>query len=174
MSFQPLTKQFLSFLQTNPGIRYQIRAAPDQTLLYAGYFFKPMWNEITEFRLKNPEFAQKELLAEVLARIAAPGSGYPNMLSYIEAVERQVPRRPDSFTLWRALSGIYAGNAVGAVSFYIGSGIDAKDKVFAVTELSVLARNPQVDATTKDLLYYFERCLQSKQTNINFAYLAGK
>ena len=174
MIYQPLTKQFLSYLQSNPKIRGQIRAAPDQTLLYAGYFFKPMWNEVKEFKLKNPEFAQKETLGEVLARIKDPASGYPTLLSYIEDVERQVPRQPDSFTLWRALSGLYASNAVGAVSFYIGSGIDAKDKVFAVTELPVLARNPNVDATTKDLLYYFERCLQSKQENINFAYLAGK
>jgi len=174
MSFQPLTKQFLSYLQSNPGVRYQIRAAPDQTLLYAGSFFKPTWNEVAEFKRNHPEFARKETLGEVLALIKAPGSGHPNLLSYIQDVERRVPRLPDSFTLWRALSGIFASNATGAVSFYIGSGIDAKDKVFAVTELSVLSRNQKVDAATKDLLHYFERCIQSKQVNINFAYLAGK
>jgi hypothetical protein len=173
MSFQPPTRQFLSFLQSNPAIRYQIRAAPNQTLLYAGFFFKPMWKEIADFKANNPEFAQKETLPEVLARISVPGTGHSNLLLYIQDVERQVPWKPDSFTLWRALSGIFASNAVGAVSFQIGSGITAADKVFAATELSVLMRNPNVDAETKDLLSYFERCIESKQTNINFGYLAS-
>lgn len=132
-----------------------------------------MWKEIAEFKQKNPEFARKETLPEVLGRLAAPGTKYSNMLLYIQDVERQVPWKPDSFTLWRALSGIFASNAAGAVSFQIGSGITAADKVFAATELSVLMRNPNVDAATKDLLSYFERCVQSKQVNINFAYLGG-
>ena len=173
MSFQPLTRQFLSFLQSNPAIRYQIRAAPNQTLLYAGFYFKPMWKEIADFKLQNPDFAQKETLPEVLARISVPGAGYPNLLTYIQTVERQVPWKPDSFTLWRALSGIFASNAVGAVSFQIGSGITPGEKVFAATELGVLLKNQNVDAATKDLLSYFERCIQSKQVNINFGYLAG-
>jgi hypothetical protein len=174
MTFQPLTKQFLSYLQSNPAIRYQIRALPDQTLLYAGFFFKPMWKEIADFKIKNPEFAQKETLPEVLARILVPSTGHSNLLQYIQDVERRVPWKPDGFTLWRALSGIFASNAVGAVSFQIGSGITATDKVFAATELSVLARNPNIDAVTKDLLSYFGRCIQSKQVDINFGYLASK
>ena len=173
MSFQPPTRQFLTFLQDNPLIRGQIRAAPDQTLLYAGFFFKPMWKEIKDFKAANPEFAQKETLPEVLARVAAPGTGHANLLAYMQTVEKQVPWKPDSFTLWRALSGIFASNAVGAVSFQIGSGITKSDKVFAATELAVLMRNPNLDAATKELLHYFERCLETKQTNINFGLVAG-
>ena len=53
------------------------------------------------------------------------------------------------------------------MSFQIGSGITVDQKVFAATEASVLSRNPNVDETTKDLLAYFQRCIQSKNPNIN-------
>ena len=33
----------------------------------------------------------------------------------------------------------------------------AANKVFAATEVSVLARNPNVDATTRDLVAFFQR-----------------
>jgi hypothetical protein len=44
----------------------QIRAAPDQSLLYAGNFFKPMWREIEEFKCTNLSYATKETLPEIL------------------------------------------------------------------------------------------------------------
>ena len=71
------------------------------------------------------------------------------------------------------MSGIFAANAVGPVSFYVGSGINKKDKVFAATEIPVLLRNPNVDALTKDVLAYYQRCVQNKQQGINFGFISG-
>jgi hypothetical protein len=172
MALQPATREFLTFLQKHREIRKQIRAAPGQTLLYAGGFFKPMWREIEEFKRRDPQLARKEILPEVLARLSAPGTRYSNLREYVEAVEKQVPWQPDGFTLWRALSGIYASNAVGAVSFQIGSGV-SDQKVFAATEAAVLARNPKVDATTKDLLAYFQRCIGRGEIDINVGFLSS-
>ena len=74
-----------------------------------------------------------------------------------------------------SLSGIFASNAIGAVSFQVGSEVSQK-KVFAMTEVSVLARNPRVDPLTKELLAYFQRCIHTRQTdiiNINVGFIAG-
>ena len=172
MVFQAPTREFLSFLQKNPRIRQQIRAAHGQTLLYAGGFFKPMWREIEEFKRRDPQLARTEILPEVLARIPTPGTAYPHLRAYVEGVERQVPWQPDGFTLWRALSGIFAANAAGPVSFQIGSGV-SDQKVFAATEAAVLARNPKVDGTTKDLLAYYQRCIERGQTDINAGFLSA-
>jgi hypothetical protein len=173
MVFQAATKAFLSFLQKHPEVRHQIRAGPGRTLLYAGSFFKPMWKEIADYKRAHPEVAEKQMLPDVLARIPMPGTRYVSLLAYVQEFERQVPWQPDGFTVWRALSGIFASNANGAVSFQIGSGVEAGQKVFAATEASVLSRNPDVDATTKDLLSYFQRCIQSKQANINLGYISA-
>lgn len=173
MGFQPATKQFLSFLQKHPEIRHQIRAAPGRTLLYAGSFFKPIWKEIADYKRAHPEVADKQMLPDVLGRIPLPGTRYVSLLAYVEDLEHQVPWQPDGFTVWRALSGIFASNATGAVSFQIGSGVEAGTKVFAATEASVLARNPNVDGTTKDLLAYFQRCIQTKQANINLGFISA-
>lgn len=173
MGFQPATKQFLTYLQKHPEIRHQIQAAPDRTLLYAGSFFKPMWKEIADYKRAHPEVADKQMLPDVLARIPVPGSRHVNLLAYVQDLEHHVPWRPDGFTVWRALSGIFASNATGAVSFQIGSGVEAGKKVFAATEASVLSRNPNVDATTKDLLSYFQRCIQSKQADINLGFISA-
>ena len=43
-------KELLIFLNQNPQIRKTIRAAPNKTLLYAGHFFKPVWQEIENER----------------------------------------------------------------------------------------------------------------------------
>ena len=48
-----------------------------------------------------------------------------------------------------------------------------KQNVFAATEIDVLLRNPHVDATTKDLLAYFKRCIQSKQADINLGFISS-
>jgi len=71
------------------------------------------------------------------------------------------------------LSGIYASKAIGSVSFYIGSGVSKSNKVFAATEIPVLLRNPHVDPVTKDILSYYQRCIQSGQTAINFGFIGG-
>ena len=61
----------------------------------------------------------------------------------------------------------------GPCRFRIGSGVHAAQKVFAATEASVLSRNPNVDPTTKDLIAYFQRCIQSKQADINLGFISA-
>lgn len=173
MPLQPPTKTLLAYLQKNPAIRNRIRAAPNKTLLYAGMIFMPAWKEIAELKRTNPQVADKETLPDVLVRIGLPGHPSPNLLSYVQDVERQVPWKPDGFALWRALSGIFAANAFGKVSFYIGSGVTKDEKVFAATEMSVLARNKNIDPLAMDLLEYYRRCLQNKQSAMNLSFLAG-
>ena len=136
--------------------------------------FKPAKKELDELKKTAPEIANKELLPDVLGRIQAAGTEHVSLLAYVEAVEKQVPWFGDGYTLWRALSGIYVSNAVGRVSFYIGSevSIDRK-KVFAATEISVLARNPNVDALSKDVLAYYQRCIENKQHAMNFSFIGG-
>ena len=173
MALQPPTVEILKFLNQNPSIRAQIRATPGNTLLYAGNFFKPVWREIEEMKRTLPQAAMKQTLPDVLARIPVPGKPFSSLLAYVQDIERRVPWKPDGFTIWRALSGILAANAIGPVSFYIGSGVSKVDKVFAATEMSVLERNPNVDAITKDVLAYYQRCIQNKQAAMNFGYFSG-
>jgi hypothetical protein len=75
------TKSFLKYLQAHPEIRDQIHAGRDRTLLYSGDFFRPMWQEINA-RI-DPGLANKQIVTDVLERVAAPGSGYANMLAKI-------------------------------------------------------------------------------------------
>lgn len=171
MALQPATRALLHILQAHPWLRWQIRAAPDCTLLYSGSFFKSIWKEIEDFKRSHPEMASKETLPDVLARLPVPGTTYPNLLTFVQDVEH--PWQPDGFVVWRALSGIFASNAVGKVSFQVGSGIAAASKAFAATEVPVLLRNPNVDGVTKDLLAYFQRCIQSRQPGINLGFMAG-
>ena len=183
----PATTEFLKFLHANPAIRRQIRAFPDKTLLYAGDLPNPfatawfaalpptwrpaqqpktrdgqvvtgVWNRLDVPENREPYLRDKEILPQVLKRIPLPGSQFPNLLAYAEDVHRQVPPKPDQAILWRALSGIFASNAVGAVSFFMGGDVTAV-KVFASTEIPVLLRNPNVDALTTDMLAYYQRCI---------------
>jgi hypothetical protein len=173
MPLQPPAVAFVSYLKQNPAIRDQIRAAPGKTLLYAGSFMKPMWKEIKDLKRQIPQAVGKQTLPEVLETIRVPGTPFRSLKEYVEDTERQVPWKPDGFTVWRVVSGLFAANAVGAVSFSIGSGVNKDGKVFAATEMIVLARNPKVDALTKDILAYYERCVKNKQEAMNFGYFAG-
>jgi hypothetical protein len=164
------TKDLLIYLRDNSAVRQQIRAPHDQTLLYAGHFFKPMWREIIELKHKDSSLSNKVILPELLAKIQIPGSS-SSMLSYVNEIEKQVPWNPDGFTIWRALSGIFASNATGKVSFQIGSGISTADKVFAATEVGVLLRNPNVNATTKNLVTFYQRCIRNGISDINFGFI---
>lgn len=170
MGLQPGTRALLGILQAQPSLRWRIRAAPDCTLLYSGSYFQPAWKEIADFKRRHPELSSKETLPDVLARLPVPGTTYPSLLALVQDVEQ--PWRPDGYAVWRALSGIFASNAEGSVSFQIGSGVGA-EKVFAATELAVLLRNPKVDGVTKDLLAYFQRCLQTRQADINLGFISG-
>jgi hypothetical protein len=176
---QPATKAFMRFLSDNPAIRRQIRAAPDKTLLYSGAFFAAAFREIESRKLTDPQFGDKHILPDVLARIHVPsnllpipGMRLPNLLVYVQHLEQQVPKNPDQFMIWRALSGIFAANAVGKVSFWIGGGVD-ESKVFVATEMKVLFRNPNVDPLVKDLLEYYMRCAQNKNPAMNVGFISA-
>jgi hypothetical protein len=168
------TRDLLIYLRTHPDLRARIRSRPNATLLYAGAFFRPIWREILLNKQSDPQLASKQILPEVLATLTGPGMPHPNLLAWVQALDTLQSWAENGFIAWRALSGIFAANAVGAVSFSIGAPISRVNKVFAATEIGVLARNPNVDGTTRDLLAYFQRCLQSKQAaDINFGFVAG-
>ena len=111
------TKDFLRYLQQNPAVRAKISAAPGRTLLYAGAFFRPVWQEINIQKKFLPQLANKEVLPDVLTRIQVPGTSHPNLLAWAQDLDRLQPWRDNGFIAWRALSGIFAANAAGAVSF---------------------------------------------------------
>jgi hypothetical protein len=176
---QHLTKEFVRFLSRNPAIRKQIRAAPDRTLLYSGAFFRPSYMEIKSRKLTDPQLREKEILPDVLARIVVPANllpdprrAFPNLLAYVSDLELHVPKNPDQFMIWKVLSGIFAANAVGKVSFWIGGGVD-HSKVFVATELKVLMRNPNVDQVSKELMEYYLRCVQNKNADMNIGYISA-
>ena len=82
------TKDLLQFLQKNPAVRAQIRAAPDKTLLYAGSFFKPVWRELAELKLSSPQIAAKQILPEVLERIRVAGQAFANLLAWAQDIDK--------------------------------------------------------------------------------------
>jgi hypothetical protein len=175
----PNTRELLIVLKTNPDIRAKIRANPGQTLLYAGEFFKPMWKEIADLKRSDPQMSTKETLPDVLSRVIVSGRPVGNLLDWAKKIDDEVPWKENGFIAWRALSGIFASNAVGSVSFYVGSRVSADKKVFPTTELSVLARNPQIDELTRDILCYYQRCLrtqsrlQTGNVDMNFGFIGG-
>jgi len=173
MPLQQPVKDLLRFLQKNRAVRSRIAAPPDGTLLYAGSFFRPVWRELEQIGLSNRELAGKHSLPDVLGRIATPGQPGGTLLEWAKSLDALAPWNQNGFIAWRALSGIYASNAVGKVSFYVGSGISPANKVFAATELTVLLRNPKVDALTKDILGYYQRCIRSGQAAINFGFISA-
>ena len=168
MSLNPSTREFLKYLHDSPEVRSRIAAEPDRTLLYAGGFFRPAWQEIAMLKTLHPRASTKQTLPEVLQRIATPGQPHPDLLAWAKALDALVPWQQNGFILWRALSGIFASNARGAVSFCIGSGVRPSEKVFAASELPVLLRNPNVDGITKDILSYFQRCVAMHHADMNF------
>jgi hypothetical protein len=175
-------KDFLQYLQAHPEIRSRIHAEEDRTLLYSGSFFNPMWKDIKA--RTDPALAGKQTLEDVLWSIALPGTSYTNLAAKVQDVIQKVDKdnvdaRANRDILWRALSGIFASNARGKVSFQIGDGVSKRldptkqRNVFAATEIDVLLRNPHVSATTKDLLAYFKRCIQSNQADINLGFISA-
>ena len=173
MSLQPATVEFLQYLRQNPQIRDQIKARSGKTVLYAGKLILPAWREVDRFRETFPEYADKQTLPEVLALIALPGCQYDNLYQYLAHICENVPERPDQFVLWRAVSGIFAKNAVGSVSFCIGSEVTRAEKVFAATEIYVLMRNPNIDELTRDVLSYYKRCLENEDHAMNFSFFSA-
>ena len=157
----------------NPIVRSRIAAPANATLLYAGNFFRPVWQEPEPLTRTQADRAAKRILPDVLAAIATPGQPRPNLLLWAKALDGLPPWNDNGIVAWRALSGIDAANAAGAVSFCNAAGIARSDKVFAATELPVRARNPQVDAVTKDVLADDQRCIQQGQAAVNLGSIAA-
>ncbi len=169
MALQPGTRALLSILHSHPSLRWQIRAAPNRTLLYSASFFRSVWKEIADLKRTNPAVTSKETLLDVLARLPVPGTTYSSLLAFVQDVEH--PWQPDGFVMWRALTGILASTADGAVSFQIGAGIEPS-RIFPAAEVPDFLRDPHVDAVTKELLRYFQRCVLSRQPGVNLEFLA--
>jgi hypothetical protein len=170
---------FMRYLAANPQLRSRIAAPPNATLLYAGDTGQnnpwrqdtPVYRKIHTMRLSDPSLAQKRTLNDVIGKLPAPGSGFPNLLAYADHVDEQLQtdgvRPAERVLIWRALSGIYASNARGAVSFVIGEGVSREAlKVFALTEMHVIERNPNVDAISRDMIAYLKRCVLTQQSDI--------
>lgn len=90
----------------------------------------------------------------------------------MQDLEQKVPKNPDGLMIWKALSGIFAANASGAVSFWIGSGVN-ESKVFVMAEIKILLRNPNVDPLAKDLLEYYLRCVENKNADMNVGFISA-
>ena len=115
----------------------------------------------------NAALMRKQTLHDVIETLPAPNTSHKSLLAYVEHVAGRVPD-DDRNILWRALSGIYASNATGAVSFYVGSGVSkAEKKVFAQTEVSVIERNLNVDRLTRDVIAYYRRCVMTGKSDMN-------
>jgi hypothetical protein len=169
VALQPGTRALLSILHAHPSLRWQIRGVPNATLLFTASFFRPVWREIADLKRTNPAVKSKDTLLDVLGRLPVPGTSYSSLLAFVQDVDH--PWQPDGFTVWRALSGILASNADGKVFYQIGAGIEPS-KIYAAAELSGVLRDPNVDAVTKDLLAYLQRCVQSRQPGVNLEFLA--
>lgn len=172
MSLLPETRALLMFLNKNPQIRVQISAKSNSTILYAGHLIKPAWKEIEDWKRTLPQLATKKTLPEVLGTITINNQSFHNLLQWIQSLDSLQPWKDNGFIAWRAVSGIFASNAKGSVSFVIGSGITRAEKVFAATEISVIIRNPNVDDTTRDLLEYYQRCLASGKSDLCVSYIS--
>lgn len=173
MPMLPQTRALLVFLNKNPALREQIAAKPHSTILYAGRLIKPAWKEIAEWKTSLPQLATKKTLPEVLEQIPVAGQAHPTLLAWVQSLDDLAPWAENGFIAWRAVSGIFASNAIGAVSFVIGSGISRANKVFAATEVAVLSRNPHIDEITRDLLQYYQRCLSAGKSDLCVSYIAG-
>ena len=66
------TRELLRFLQKNPAIRATIAAPRNMTLLYAGNFFRPVWQELDQLKRTNKDVASKRLLPDVLEGVRTP------------------------------------------------------------------------------------------------------
>ena len=173
MPLLPQTRALLQFLNKNPRVRSQIAAGSNATILYAGRLIQPAWMEIEEWKKYLPQLATKKTLPDVLASIKLVGQPYSDLLQWAKSLDSLSPWEENGFIGWRALSGIFASNAQGSVSFVIGSGVTRKEKVFAATEVAVLARNPNIDEITRDLLEYYQRCIRAGRSDLCVSYVAG-
>lgn len=170
MAKQPLaapTKALLHYLQQHPALRGQIAAGPGQTVAYAGSIGgDPAWLRLLRHQLGDPHANDFQMLPDVLKLIPCPPDLYkavglvtpPRVLTLLDYLQfitgdgpgyaRQVPAG-DAFVLWRAFSGIFMSNAKGRVRLLVGTVPNPQEKVFFVTEIFVLDRNPEIDMFAK-------------------------
>ena len=167
----PELQSLLRFLRANPALRASIRAEDNRTLLYAGRYFASMYKEIQRERARRPELADKQIMADVLVKLPAPGTPYPTLMDWIAFCE-QVLKPADADLMWRYLSAVFVGNARGAVSFMIGSDISAA-KIFANTEVPRLLQNPDITQESKDMLAYYQRAILAGTAAINTGFIAA-
>jgi hypothetical protein len=88
------TVDFMKFLNKNPVIRSQIKAAPPRkTLVYAGKWKSETWREISVLQAKGDSRLEgKELLPQVLRRILLAGSPNRSLLNV------RISNRLDNYT----------------------------------------------------------------------------
>ena len=184
--------EFFDYLLDNREIVLRIRADPGKTLVYSGSFPRNgmwirngsqrtlhgeemggVWQHVLFQKKLNPHWRDKQILPEALVKIPVPTRG-GTLHDWVKELDKLKPWKDNGFLVWRALSGIFCANATGSVSFYIGSEISKDDKVFAAIEIDMLLDNPNVDATSKELLRYYQECLRTKQPAlINVGFVAG-
>lgn len=180
MALLPETRSFLAYLQKHRDLRYRIRAGRDRTILYVGdgfptlggNGFTPNWRELQSYQAKRPGIV--ETLHDVLRTLPAPPPHVGTLQSYAEKLAADEKRTNGSRAervIWRALSGIFASNAQGTVWFLVGSHVDPNTKVFALTEVHVLRRNPDISRVSKSILEYYVRCIQNRNPDIGGSYL---
>jgi hypothetical protein len=168
------TRSFLEYLRQHKEVRDRIKAGRDKTTLYAGNVFAAAWREVQILQSKQP--GTMETLHDVLSKLPAPPPGPGTLQSYAESLaqkERVVNGARSERVIWRALSGIFASNAEGKVWFYLGSEVAPDTKVFALTEVHVLKRNPRITSESQDMLAYFERCVRNRNAEMNAGFLPG-
>jgi len=174
---QQPTKEFLGFLSKNPGLRKQIAAPHDKTLVYAGKFFlRDSWKELEHMQARDRDKHDFVLVPTILKGMHPPQGtviGTQSMYEHLLMLDNLVPWQANGFIAWRAVSGIYASNASGKVRFYVGSGIrratgplGEAPKVLAATEVWVLIRNRNIDEASRDMVEYLARCVCTKQVDI--------
>ena len=168
------TRTFLKYLQQRKDVRDRIKAGRDKTLLYAGEHFAPSWREVQALQRKQP--GTVEILHDVLIKLPAPPPHSGTLLTYAETLAKKEGAANGARgerVIWRALSGIFASNAEGKVWFCLGSNVDPDTKVFALTEIFVLKRNPNISPESQDMLAYFERCVRTRNPDMLAGYLPG-
>lgn len=175
---RPETRQFLRYLHAHPSVRTEIQAPEHATVLYAGTLFRKAFEELKALQA-TPTGRHLVMLEDVLKKVAAPDTDYPTLYAYANAASSNERQDEDTLIIWRALSGIYAAQARGQVSFYVGKGVsrDKNDlqnrKVFALTEVHVLERNGHLDTLTKDIVAYFQRCLRNPKESTAFSFIGA-
>jgi hypothetical protein len=174
------TRSFFNYLQKNRELRDRIKAGRDKTILYAGdgfptlggKGFTPNWRDLQDHQKQRPGVV--ETLHDVLRKLPAQPPNVGTLQSYAERLagqERRMNGARAERVIWRALSGIFASNAQGTVWFLVGSHVNSDTKVFALTEVPVLRKNPNISLESKDMLEYYVRCIQRRDPDIGGGYL---